>query len=171
MNANNSQAMRLFAILCLFIVLCGASCSRTPSKTPATTSRFQSGQVWTFHTPTNELPGAALTVVHVDFDPKEGPIVYIMITGVRYTFWDATNKFYPFSEEAPNRSVVNLLRTNAILPEQNLQDFQQFYGAGQEGIKKGELDKCFNITVAEVLGMERNPKTEEAKRPWWKFWR
>lgn len=176
MNTNNYQAMKLFAILCLFTVLCGASCSRTPSKAPATNSQFQAGQVWTFHTPTNELPSAALTVVRVDFDSKEGPIIFVSITGVRRTSWEATNMFYAFSEDALNRSVTSLVRTNAFLTGKDLGDFQWFYDRTRKGVESGQLGKCFKITVAEVFEARQKQELEDAKQrdkpwPWWKFWR
>jgi len=175
LNTKCFHAMKLVIVMCMIAVLCCASCSRSPTKVPATTSRFLSGQVWAFHTPTNELPSAVLTVARVDFDQKEGPIIYIMVTGVRHTFWEATNMFYPFSEDALNQSVVALVRTNASLTGKDLEDFQIFYELGRQDVKAGKSDKCFKITVAEVFEAARKQDLEETKQrskpwPWWKFW-
>jgi len=113
--------------------------------------------------------------MRVDFDPKEGPIICIMVTGVRHTFWEATNMFYPFSEDALNRSVVALVRTNAPLTGKDLEDFRMFYELVRQDVKVGKSDKCFKITVAEVFEARRKQKLEETKQrskpwPWWKFW-
>jgi hypothetical protein len=122
---------------------------------PVTTSRFQQGQVWTFHTSTNELPSAALTVARVDFDPQEGPIIFVSITGVRHASWESTNMFCSFSEGALNRSVFALVETNAPLTGKKLEDFQWFYDRVHKGVESGQLAKCFKITVAEALEKER----------------
>jgi hypothetical protein len=169
------RAMKLLTAMSMIVALCCASCSRSPTKASATTSRFQTGQVWAFQTSTNELPGAKLTVVRVDFDPKEGSIVFISVTGVRHHTWDSTNMFYPFSEDALNRSVVALVGTNAPLTGEDLKSFQDFYEITRQGIAAGKLDKCFKITMAEVFEAAQKQELEEAKQrskpwPWWKFW-
>jgi hypothetical protein len=175
LNAKHNQTMKLVAVICMIATLFCASCSRAPVKTLATTSQFQSGQVWTFHTPTNELSSAALTVVRVDFDPKEGPIIFVAFTGLRHTFWEATNMFCPFSEDALNRSVISLVQTNAFPTGKDLEDFQSFYNSTRKGVESGQLRKCFKITAAEVLEARRKQELEEDKErdkpwPWWKFW-
>jgi hypothetical protein len=167
--------MKPLAIIFVITVLCCTSCSRSPAKLSATTSRFQTGQVWTFQTSTNELPSAALTVVRVDFDPKEGPIVFVSIAGVRHHTWDSTNMFCPFSEDALNRSVIALVGTNSPLTGESLKSFQDFYEITRQGITAGKLSKCFKITVAEVFVAAQKQEFEEAKQrskpwPWWKFW-
>jgi hypothetical protein len=147
------------------------SCSRAPEKAPVTTSRFQPGQVWTFHTPPDELPTAALTVARVDFDPKLGPIIFVSVTGVRHTVWQATNMCYPFSEDALSRSVIVIVKTNAPLAGEDLKTSQEAYELFRQGVEAGEFNKCFKITLAEV--MEANRKEWSApknKKRWWKLW-
>ena len=146
-------------------IICSASCSREPVKGPPTTSRFQVGQVWTFHTPTNEPSSAVLTVARVDFDPQLGPIVFISVAGLRPNMWRPYH-FMPLSEEALGRSVVALVQTNAPLAGDDLKTFEQFYELGRQGVERGELNKCFDITVAEALQQSSQPK---GKKSWWSF--
>jgi hypothetical protein len=122
-----------------------------------TTSRFRSGQVWTFRAAPDELPGASLTVIRVDFDPEEGPIIYVWVKGVRQKVNSSYN-FMPISEDALNQSVVTLIGTNAPLAGEDLQAFQEIYSSMHEGVKSGELGKCFKTNIAEVLELTR--KTE-----------
>jgi hypothetical protein len=159
--------MKIGHILFLFLVLiaCCFSCSRAPTKVPVTSSRFQAGQVWTFHTPTNDVPGATLSVIRVDSDSEEGPIINVWVKGVMQHV-PSTYNFMAFSEDALNRSVIALVGTNAPLAGEDLQTFQQVYEFARQGVEKGELDKSFKITVAEVLKKSREP----AKQPWWRFW-
>jgi hypothetical protein len=157
-------------ICCMAVIICTGSCSRTPDSPVVTTSRFEPGQVWTFHTPTNEPSSATLTVARVDFDSKLGPIIFISVTGLQYDTWRPYH-FMPVSENALSRSVIALVKTNAPLTGEDLQAFQQFYESGRQGVERGELDKCFKITVAEVLEKDSGPPRDSAdKKPWWHFW-
>jgi hypothetical protein len=146
-------------------IISTGSCSRTPESVAVTTSRFEPGQVWSFHTPTNEPSSATLTIAKVDFDSKLGPIIFISVTGLQYDTWRPCH-FMPLSEDALSRSVIALVKTNAPLAGDDLQAFQQFYESGRQGVERGELNKCFEITVAEVLEQESKPPRESAdKKP------
>ena len=158
--------MRTPLAICLIaVVICSASCSRGPVKEPATTSRFHAGEVWTFHTPTNEPSSATLTIARVDFDPQLGPIVFVSVAGLRPDTLRPYH-FMPLSEEALGRSVVALVQTNAPLAGDDLKTFEQFYELGRQGVERGELNKCFDITVAEALQQSSQPK---GKKSWWSF--
>jgi hypothetical protein len=140
------------------------SCSCRQEKTdgggvsaPATTSRFETGQVWTFHIPANELTNTALTIARVDFDLKLGPIIYVSVTGGRVNRrWGRPYVFYPFSEDALSRSVVTLLKTNNFLAGEELKDFQDAYELLQQNVQAGKANKCFKTTVGEVLEAQLN---------------
>ncbi len=145
------------------LLLAGAvGCSKAPKKPAYTTSQFIPGQVWTFRAPTNELPTAALTIWQVDTDPEEGPIVYISISGVRKRTWESRVMFYPYSEDALRRSVDTLMPTNAPLAGDDLQLFLQSYQILRQQVRAGKLNKCFEITVAEVLEAARK---DDSKPP------
>ena len=162
--------MNLTQIICCgALIICTVSCSRSPAIAVATTSRFEPGQVWTFKTPTNEPSSATLTIAKVDFDSKSGPIVFISVTGLHHDTWRPYH-FMPLSEDALNRSVTALVKTNAPLAGDDLREFQFVYGAIQRGVAKGELGKCLTITVAEALEQANKPPKDSAKKPWWKFW-
>ena len=100
-----------------------------------------------------ESTNASLTVVRVDPDPKLGPIVFVSVGGVRQP--SQTYNFFPMSEDALQRSVVALIRTNASMSGNELQVFQDFYESGRQGVEAGKLNKCFKTTVAEVLDDQR----------------
>ena len=156
--------MKIAHILYVVVIACCFSCSRAPTKVPVTSSRFQAGLVWEFHTPTNDAPGARLSVVRVDFDSEEGPIAYVWVKGAKRSA--RYYNFMPFSEDALNRSVIALVGTNEPLAGEDLQTFQQAYEFCRQGVEKGDLNKSFKITVAEVLKKSREPD----KKSWWRFW-
>ena len=146
-------------LIVVFIFVC--SCKQehgNGNQASAIIPRFKPGQVWTFHTPPNEITNAELTVARVDIDSKEGPIIYVSVTGVQHIALEATNMVYPFSEDALNRSVVALVRTNAPLTGKDLEGFQEVYELMRQDIEAGKSDKCFKITVAEVLEARRKAK-------------
>lgn len=147
-------------------IICCVSCSRGPVKVPATTSRFHAGEVWTFHTPTNESSTATLTIARVDFDPQLGPIVFVSVTGLRPDRLRPYH-FMPLSEEALGRSVVALVQTNVPPTGDEIEAFDQFYALAHQGVERRELKKCFEITVAEALQLASRP---EDKKRWWRFW-
>src|ERR1017187_3188025 len=155
--------MKLTQIICYgAMIICTASCSRSPEIAAVTTSRFEQGQVWTFHTPTNEPSSATLIIAKVDFDSKSGPIVFISATGLGHDTWRPYH-FMPLSEDALSRSVIALVKTNAPLAGDDLQAFQQFYESARQGVERGELDKSFKITVAEILDKESKPPRDDRK--------
>lgn len=156
-------------ICCGAMIVCIGSCSRPPESAVVTTSRFVPGQVWTFHTPSNEPASATLAIARVDLDSKSGPIVFISLTGLRHDYWRPYH-FMPLSEDALSRSVIALVKANAPLTGDDLQTFQQVYEEWRQGVERGEIDKCFKITVAEVLQKEDKTPRETEKKPWWKFW-
>ena len=149
----------LLSIFCLLVFSC--SCRqehRIGGKPTAITSRFVPGQVWTFRISSNELSGAALTIVRVDLDTRLGPIIYVSVPLMRPAMWERTNTFCPFSEGALNRSVVALVRTNASLTSEDMEVFQEVYELGRRDIADGKVGKCFEITVAEVLEARNKAK-------------
>jgi hypothetical protein len=128
------------------------------------------------HMPTNEPFGATLTVVRVEFDRELGPIIYTSLSGVRHPTWE-THMFVPFAENALDRSVIALLREDAQLSKGDLETFQEFHSQYQQGVESGKLEKCFKITVAEVIKAKHEQELEEKKIaerkkkwPWWRFW-
>ena len=138
-----------FLFLCLLSISCGRM-NEQGSKVSSSVSRFKSGQVWTFRSLPDESPTATLWVVQVDFDPTEGLIIYVWLKGVKQKV-HSTYNFLAFSEAALNQSVINLVRTNAPLEGKDFEVFQDVYRSAQEGVKRGELDKCFKKNIAEVL--------------------
>ena len=166
-NCYKFARMRTLLAICLIaVVIHSASSSRRRVKEPATTSRFHAGEVWTFHTTTNEPSSATLTIARVDFDPQFGPIVFVSVTGLPPDTWRPYH-FMPLSEEALGRSVVALVQTNALLTGDDLSAFEQFYEQGRQGVQRGKLNKCFDITVAELLRKLSQPQDT---KPWWRFW-
>ena len=151
--------MKLRQTFGLILITCFLGCSRkqengSESEVQPATSRFQLGQVWTFHRPQNQWSNAALTVARVDFGPKEGPIVFISVTGAEHRIGELHN-FMPLSEDALNRSVVALLTTNAPLTGKDSEDFEEFYEELRKEVQAGKAKKYFNKTVAELLEIER----------------
>lgn len=140
-----------YGFVAVFGVMC---CSCTQRSTPTQTSRFHAGEVWSFHTAADELPGATLTIIQVDIDPELGPIIYTSISGVRRRKSQA-QLFFPFSEDALGRSVISLLRSDSQIEGKDLADFQWFYRTHLGGVGRGEAGKCFAKTVAEVLEADR----------------
>ena len=143
----------------LWLPIC--SCKQKPETDDRTTvggSRFEPGQVWTFHEPTDQLLGATLTVMHIDFGSKERQIINVLVAPVipdpklaLYHVAAPTNIFLAFSEDALNRSVIALVKTNAAVPSNIWGQFGEAYRVQLGSVKDGIADKCFTNTVGEVL--------------------
>ena len=44
---------------------------------------------------------------------------------------------------------------------------EAFYEQGRQGVQRGKLNKCFDITVTELL--QKLSQSQDTK-PWWRFW-
>src|SRR5664280_563585 len=107
------------AILLVLIALIGVvfiACRRQGSAdahslTQATASRYKPGQVWSFRSPSDQ-PGAVLTVLRVETNPKLGVIVHVALSGVRLPNGGTNVQHMPFSEQAIDKSIVALVREN-----------------------------------------------------------
>ena len=112
-------------------------------------TRFQLGQIWTFllskDTPTN----AALKILRVDIDPKEGAIVFIHVIGAQTHTWD--QNLYYLSGDALNRSVVKLTETNSALTIEEQKNFSNYYDTYQRGVLTKTFSKSSDSTVAEFV--------------------
>lgn len=115
-------------------------------------SRFMPGQVWAFHSPPNDTTNGTLTILHVDFDTKEGPILYVSVpvTGVRYKT-PGSPMYLFFSEQALIGSVTMLVYSNVPLTGKDFEESKAYYEFVHKDIEAGKLEKCFKVSVAEVL--------------------
>ena len=133
----------LITIVAIVVVACGRGGSTdNGSLTPATTSRYKPGQVWSFHTPADQ-PRALLTVLRVESHPKLGTIVHVALSGVSFPNGGTNVQHMPFSEAAIDKSVVSLVREGEQLP-----DFQGGYDEWRRAFDAGHAG-VFTISVAE----------------------
>lgn len=140
------------ALTCIFA--CIAICSCRPahiskSKPIETTSQFQPGQIWKFHTPTNMPSTALLKIIHVDIDPDEGPIIFIRVTGAQSHTWD--ENLYYLSEGALIRSVISLVETNSALTDSDKHMFSSYYALYLRGVQTHTFSRSSDMTAAEYL--------------------
>ncbi|PJJ54652.1 hypothetical protein [Hymenobacter chitinivorans] len=115
-----------------------------------TTSRFQVGQVWEYHTRPTET-GSVLTVVKVELQHGTEVAVHIHVDGLKLKTPNPDGKpgttasHLPFSEEALTASVTHVVRHAATLP-----DFEEGYELWREAFLAGQAG-VFSVTVAEVM--------------------
>ncbi|MCB2376200.1 hypothetical protein LGH70_01290 [Hymenobacter sp. BT635] len=115
-----------------------------------TTSRFQVGQVWEYHTRPAETD-SLLTVVKVELQHGTAVVVHVHVDGLRLKTADPNGKpgttasHLPFSEEALTASVTHVVRHADPLPE-----FEGGYGLWREAFLAGQAG-TFSVTVAEVM--------------------
>src|SRR5688572_21210724 len=136
MNMNTAIVFVLIAIVAIIIVACtrGGS-SATASLTPATTSRYKPGQVWSFKTPADQ-PKALLTILRVESHPKLSNIVHIALSGVSLPNGGSDVQHMPFAEAAIDHSVTSLIREGDPLPgfQSGYDQWRQAFEAGKGGI-------------------------------------
>lgn len=121
-------------------------------------SKYLPGQVWSYRTRAQDQ-GSELVVVAVDQDAKLGTIIHVQVQGVFLQGPGAergrttTIGHMPFSADAMDRSVKELLRT-AALPDfrDGYDNWRQAFDIGQAGV--------FSIAVAEAVDT-----VEQAMRP------
>jgi hypothetical protein len=104
--------------------------------------------------PSNETSKMELTIAHIDYDPEVGPIIFVSFPGLyRY---EASNLFYPFSEDAVNRSVVTLVSSNVTFDQQYIADFNIAYPLLRRHMLAGKINEAvLKITAADVLEARR----------------
>ena len=130
--------------------------SKVANANPAKMSSFHVGQAWTFRASAGVSTNESLTIVYIDSDSKIGPIIYVSFNGVGETNNWQKHFFCAFSEDALKRSVVACVSSNTFLNAEDFADFGTFYQISQQVAARGEVDKCWTITVAEVLEKEHN---------------
>ncbi|UOQ72513.1 hypothetical protein [Hymenobacter cellulosilyticus] len=115
-----------------------------------TTSRFQVGQVWEYHTRPTETD-SLLTVVKVELQHGADVAVHVYVDGLRLKTPNPSGKpgttasHLPFSEEALTASVTHVVRHANTLP-----DFEEGYEIWREAFLTGQAG-IFSVTVAEVM--------------------
>ena len=111
---------------------------------------FIPGQIWSYDTRANEST-SRLTIVAVDDDPKHGLIVHISVEGLALRTPQVPNgisetvSHMPFSEDALKSCVVELLQSEAPLP-----DYRDGYDTWKDAFDRGEAG-VFSISVADAI--------------------
>ena len=110
---------------CLLLLLT-AGCSEEPSQAVASTgsgtSRYQPGQVWTYHTRSGEEASRA-TVVRVDPHKKHGHIVHLSVDKIVLKHLQNPGAYQgviphmALTEEAVDASVINLIASQSEPPD------------------------------------------------------
>jgi hypothetical protein len=114
-------------------------------------SRFEPGQVWTYHTRPGEEE-SRLTVVKVEPHDKVGTIVHIRVDGVAQKNPHAPGgvsrviHHMPFAAEAIDKSVIELAASDRPVPA----SFEEGYRLWKEAFDKGKAG-VFTVTVAESI--------------------
>jgi hypothetical protein len=136
------------------IICCAVSCYGTaerstpcPELSPAADSKFVPGQVWSYQTRDTE-PFSTLTILKVESEPKLGTIIHIRVDRIRLhncSGGPEPNQLEhaPFTREALDRSVVKLLRQDAVLP--TMEGYEQW---------RRDCGGVYAITVAQMLTVD-----------------
>ncbi len=142
---------RLAALyVCIIFVV---SCEEQPT-TPTGTGgpRYQAGQVWTYHTRPGE-EASRLVLLKVDPHETLGHIIHVRVEGVSFAVANAPSletgviPFLPFTEEAINRSVINLITSRPELP-----DFTDEYERwSQAALDDSHPPPTINIPIIEKI--------------------
>lgn len=103
-------------------------------------SRFEPGQVWTYHTRPGEEE-SRLTIVKVEPHDKLGTIVHIQVNGIAQKPPPARGlnsviHHMPFAEEAIGRSVIELAASDAPVPPLPLRRVTAW---GKKHLTKGKV--------------------------------
>ena len=115
-----------------------------------TTSKYKVGQVWAYQTRPSEHH-SILTVVKVELQHGTAVAVHIHVDGLKLKPAEpgglpgTTASHLPFSEEALDASVTNMVDHVVVLP-----DFEEGYMMWREAFLEGKAG-IFSLTVAEVM--------------------
>ena len=115
-----------------------------------TTSKYKVGQVWAYRTRPNE-PNSSLTVVKVELQYGTAVVVHIHVDDLNLKPAESgglpgtTASHLPFSENALDASVTNMIDHVVVLP-----DFEEGYMMWREAFLEGKAG-IFSLTVAEVI--------------------
>lgn len=136
-------------ILCCAVASFGAAQrdSPCPESSPITDAKFAPGQVWSYHTRDTE-PFSTLTILKVESQPKLGTIVHVRVDRIRLhncSGGPEPNQLEhaPLTREALDRSVIKLLRQDAVLPTME----------GYEAWRRA-CGGVYTITVAQMIDVD-----------------
>ena len=140
-----------FSVYLLHVILSSnmSSSAVTPLQ-DVTTSKYKVGQVWAYRTRPNE-PHSLLTIVKVELQHGTAVAVHIHVDGLNLKPAESgglpgtTASHLPFSEEALDASVINMVDHVVVLP-----DFEEGYLMWREAFLE-ENAGIFSLTVAEVM--------------------
>ncbi len=115
-------------------------------------SRFQVGQVWAYQTRLTD-PKSTLQILKVERLHGTTIAVHIQVNGLNTKFAPdkkdgSTASHLPFSEEAIETSVTDLLAAKQLLPE----DYKEGYEMWREAFLNGKAG-VFTAPVARVVNM------------------
>ncbi len=115
-------------------------------------SRFQVGQIWKYQTRLVD-PKSTLRILKVERLHRTTIAVHIQVNGLHTKSASdkqggGTASHLPFSEEALEASVTELLAANQPLPE----DYEEGYGMWRAAFLNGKAG-VFAVPVAEVVNM------------------
>ena len=130
----------------------------TPDVVPIQThygSRFQVGQIWQYRVRPVD-PQSTLQIVTVDLLHEKEVAVHVQVRGLNMKSSptkpeEGIASHLPFSEEALEASVTNLLYQVSPLPD----DFEEGYEMWREAFLEGKAG-IFSVPVAEVISMIEN---------------
>ena len=148
----DSTAMQIYAILTAILLLAQAGSTpqkhACPTPIPATDAKYSPGQVWNYKTRSDES-ASTVTILRVESLPKAGVVIHVRIDGIRLKNCSGgpsptVIQHAPFSRDAFDKSVTQLVRSNAPVPD---------YEAGYEDwvVHCGGV---YTITLAEMLNVD-----------------
>ena len=118
-------------------------------------SVYQPGQEWSYKARSGE-EGSSLVICKVETHSKMGTIINVSLRGMNIKnplqksgFSDVITHL-PFTEEAIDKSVINVLDRNHKLPEDLQEDFQQAYDDWRAAFLEGKAN-ILSSTLAETL--------------------
>jgi hypothetical protein len=123
---------------------------------------FEPGQVWTFRLDKTE-PASTLTVLKVESVPKHGDVVHISVSAIRVPEGVTSIQHLPMSQDAMERSVLSLVRTERSPPD--LVGYETWARASG-GVFKTSVEDALRI-IRENLAQNpgQRPKTSLERTP------
>jgi hypothetical protein len=123
---------------------------------------FEPGQVWTFRLDKTE-PASTLTVLKVESLPKHGNVVHISVSAIRVPEGVTSIQHLPMSQDAMERSVLTLVRTEHSPPD--LVGYETWARANG-GIFKTSVEDALRIireNLAQNPGQRPNKSLERTR--------
>ncbi|MHC4259219.1 MAG: hypothetical protein ACYSTF_02225 [Planctomycetota bacterium] len=141
---------KLLSLVLSLLALVLVGCSKSKSPAPGSSDQFEVGQIWQYHTRSNE-PDSRAIIARIDNLDNIGTVIHVKLTDLKIKNTSAPGGFStvlthaPITETQLKKNVTQLVAQNG-----DLEDFQDGYDTWLKAYLSGKAG-VFTISLAQIV--------------------